>query len=358
MNPRLIALAIPMLMLAACGSEEESGSQERATPVTATEVRSETVERVETSIGRLRANTAPAVSAETGGRIAAILVDAGDEVEAGDVLARIEPEVQQISVNSARAEVRRLDALLENERRRVERLSDLARQQSVAQDQLDEARTAVESLQAQLEAAQSRLADAEYNLNQTQVLSPVSGSVQARLVSDGDYVSAGTRLFELVSTQALRAFLPLPEHLQDRVEIGQPVRLAIPARPDEQVTAEVTDLRPVVGEGSRAIELIVDLDNPGHWRPGGSVTAEVILERHEGLVAPPAAVVRRPAGTVVYVVDDEQARERSVTTGLRGSDWIEVVEGLDAGETVVVDGAGFLTDDARISVEAPDGSAP
>lgn len=352
MNSRLIAVTLMVLTLAACDREQESASDERATPVTAAEVRSEPVERVETSIGRLRANTAPAVSAETGGRIAAILVDAGDEVEAGEVLARIEPEVQQISVNSARAEVRRLEALLENEGRRVERLSDLARQQSVAQDQLDEARTAVESLQAQLEAARSRLADAEYNLRQTQVLSPVSGSVQARLVSDGDYVSAGTRLFELVSTQALRAFLPLPEHLQDYVEIGQPVRLAIPARPDEQVAAEVTDLRPAVGEASRAIELIVDLDNPGHWRPGGSVTAEVILERHEGLVVPPAAVVRRPGGTVVYVVDGDRARERVVNTGLTGSGWIEIVEGIEAGETVVVDGAGFLTDGARIAVDS------
>jgi RND family efflux transporter MFP subunit len=352
MNPRLIALMILALTLtAACDSEEESGSEERATPVTTTEVRSKSVERFETSIGRLRANTAPAVSAETGGRIAAILVDAGEEVEAGEVLAEIEPEVQKISVNSARSEVRRLDALIENERRRVERLSDLARQQSVAQDQLDEARTAVESLQAQLEAAQSRLDDAEYNLRQTQVLSPVSGRVQARLISDGDYVSAGTRLFELVSTQALRAFLPLPEHLQDQVEIGQPVRLAIPARPQDQVLTEVTDLRPVVGEASRAIELIVDLDNPGHWRPGGSVTAQVILEQHEGLVVPPAAVVRRPAGTVVYVVEGERAKERKVDTGLRGTGWIEITEGVEAGETVAVDGAGFLTDGARITVE-------
>lgn len=349
-NPLLLIVAA--LVLSACGEDEASGPVERATAVTATEVQSQTVERTEMAVGRLRAITAPAISAETAGRIARIHADVGERVEAGDLLADIDPEVQRIAVSSARAERARLQALRANQQRQVQRFERLAAQQSVAEDRLDEAETQLESIAAQLEAAQARFEDAEYSLAQTRITSPVDGIVQARLVSVGDYVSAGARVYELVATGALRAFLPLPEHLQDRIAIGQSVRLSVPARPDEQLEAEVSDLRPIVGEGSRAIELIVDLDNLGNWRPGGSVTAQIVLEQREGLVVPPTSVVRRPDGEVVYIVDGERAKERKVQIGLRGDGWIEITDGVEADERVVVDGAGFLSDGALLDVKA------
>lgn len=352
MKNNLLLLIVAAFVLSACGEDEASGPAERATSVTATEVQSQTVERTEMAIGRLHAITAPAVSAETAGRIARIHADVGDRVEAGDLLAEIDPEVQRIAVSFARAERARLQALLANQQRQVQRFERLAAQQSVAEDRLDEAETQLESIAAQLEAAQARLEDAEYNLAQTRIVSPVDGIVQARLVSVGDYVSPGVRVYELVATGALRAFLPLPEHLQNRIAIGQSVRLSVPARPDEQIEAEVSDLRPIVGEGSRAIELIVDLDNLGNWRPGGSVTAQIVLEQREGLVVPPTSLVRRPDGEVVYTVDGLRAKERKVQIGLRGDGWIEITDGVEADERVVVDGAGFLSDGALLAVKA------
>ncbi|NBB92697.1 MAG: efflux RND transporter periplasmic adaptor subunit [Gammaproteobacteria bacterium] len=350
MNTRVLSVCFLPLVLVACGESDQAGPQERATPVTTTAVVTQGVERVETSVGRLRANSAPLVSAETAGRIERVHVDVGDAVEAGAPLAVIDPEVQRIAVSSGQAELARLEALLDNERRRVGRLSNLAEQQSVAQDQLDEARTAVESLEAQVQAARARLEDAEYNLRQTRIASPVGGRIQARMISVGDYVAPGMPVFEMVSGQALRAFLPVPEHLQGEVGVGQPVRLSVPAQPGNELEAEVAALGPTIGEGSRAIELIIDLENPDDWRSGGSVTGRIVLERHEGLVVPPTSVVRRQAGPVVYVVDGNRAAERPVRVGLRGDGWIEIIEGVEVGDVVVVDGAGFLTDGALLEV--------
>lgn len=355
MDYRITATVLAALLLVACGDQEED-STERRTAITATEAVMRTVEEVEVSVGRLQPNSAPAVAAETAGRVSVIHHDDGDLVEAGELLAELDGEPQRIAVNSARADVRRLEAMLANERKRVERLRNLAAQQSVAQDQLDEATTRVESLQAELDAARSRLDDAEYNLERTRITSPVAGRIQRRVVSAGDFVSQGRTMFELVAPDALRAVLPLPEHLQDRVAPGQPVRMSIPARPDLVVESEVTDIRPRVGEGSRAIELIVDIDNPGSWRAGGSVTGRVVLEQREGLVVPPGSVVRRPSGTVVYVIEDATAVERPVEIGLSAAEWIEIRDGLEAGERVAVDGAGFLSDGAGVDVgEAGDG---
>lgn len=340
-----------LLVMTGCAGDDDDGPEERRTAVTVTDAETREVERLEISVGRLEANAAPAVAAETSGRVSRIHRDAGDAVEVGELLAELDGQPQRIAVSAAGADVRRLESLLENERRRVQRLVSLAERQSVAQDQLDEARTAVEGFDAQLDEARSRLDDAEYNLDRTRITSPVTGRVQRRHVSAGDFVSAGQVAFELVAPEALRALLPLPEHLQDRIEVGQAVRLSVPSRPDEVVEAEISEVRPTVGERSRAIELIVELDNPGNWRPGGSVTGHVVLERHEAVVVPPASLVRRPAGTVVYVVDGDKAFERVVQTGLRGADWVEIVDGLDGWENLVLDGAGFMSDEASIDIQ-------
>lgn len=342
-----------ILLLAGCAGEEDAGPAERPTPVTLAEAEQRTVERVEISVGRLEANDAPEVAAETSGQVVRVHRDAGDRVAAGELLVELDSEPQQLAVNSAAAEVRRLQALLNNQRVRVTRLQNLAERQSVAQDQLDTAETEVESLGAQLDDARARLADAEFNLRRTRIVSPVDGEIQRRLVSAGDYVSPGRVLYELVAPGFLRAILPLPERLQDDLQEGQLVHLSLPARPDNRIESPISEIRPMVGTASRALELIVDLENPGGWRPGGSVTGRVILDRREGVVVPAQAVIRRPAGRVVYVVDGDRARQRTVTTGIQTNSSIEIVDGLQAGETVVVDGAGFLTDGALLDIQQP-----
>jgi RND family efflux transporter MFP subunit len=343
---------VAMALLSACGQDQTEEPTERATTVTAVWPLTRQIERTEISVGRLDAASAPVVAAETAGRIQTIHRDAGDSVEVGDLLAVLDARTQTIAVDSASAEIRRLQALLDNQQVQVTRLRNLAQRQSISQDQLDEAVTMVEVYAAQLDEARSRLSEAEFNLQRTRIVSPVSGKIQRRLVSAGDFVSSGRSLFELVSPEVLRAVLPVPERLQDDLMIGQWVRLSVPSRPDEEVESRISEIRPMVGPASRAIELIVDLDNPGHWRPGGSVTGRVILEQRDSLVVPPGSVVRRPAGTVVFVVDgQERASQRQVRVGLRSSDWVEIVEGLSEEEAVVVDGAGFLSDGALLTIE-------
>jgi RND family efflux transporter MFP subunit len=341
-----------LTVLTACADDTPTGPEERATPVTTATATARDVEDVERSIGRLVADARPSIAAETSGRIRAVNADIGDPVAAGDLLAEIDDEVQRIAVQSAQAERTRLQALLDNERRRVRRLEGLAERQSIAQDQLDEAETAVASLTAQLEAARARLEDAQYQLRQTRIVSPVDGRIEARLISVGDYVAPSMPVFRLIAGQALQARLPLPEHLQGGVSVGQPVELFVPARPEERISAEVSDIRPSVGEGSSAIELVVYVDDQPGWRAGGSVSARVILSRHEGVVVPPVSVVRRPAGDVVYVIEGQRVRQQPVTIGIRGAGWVEVLEGLQAGDRVAADGAGFLTDGARVTVES------
>jgi RND family efflux transporter MFP subunit len=117
------------------------------------------------------------------------------------------------------------------------------------------------------------------------------------------------------------------------------------------VASTITEVRPSVNPANRSITVIVDFDNPGSWRPGASVRADVVLAvRPDAVTVPQVAIVRRPVGDVVYVIRDGKAEERPVKRGLRSGARVEILEGLAAGEVVAVDGAGFLTQGAGVDV--------
>ena len=143
------------------------------------------------------------------------------------------------------------------------------------------------------------------------------------------------------------------------IKVGQMVRLSTPTAPDASVTGKIEQVRPMVGGSSRAFDAIVAVKNPGGWKPGASVNGAVMLEEHAQAVAvPEVSVVLRPAGKVVYVIENGKAVQRIVTTGVRQDGLVEILSGVSAGETVAVDGAGFLTDKAAVAVQAEKSKKP
>jgi len=349
-------IAVVVLACAAtgCGGSNEEAAQPAGPPAISIGVavaKTQPVEVIEQSLGRLEAPRIPAVAAETTGQIRSIAVDAGVRVEQGTLLAELDDEAQRLSVDSAEATVARLEVLLENQERTANRLEQLSKEQSVAQSMLDDAVAQARALRAQVAEASARAKESRRALTKTSVLSPITGIVQAKHVSVGDFVTPGQPLFELVALDALRAYLPFPETLARRIRPGQSVSLTLPTRDDETVEALVEEIRPMVGVGSSAIEAIVVFDNPGNWMPGASVRGRVVVDRREAsVVVPETSVVQRPAGDVVYLVTDAVVHERLVQTGVRREGWIEVVAGLEAGQTVATAGAGFLTDGAAVRV--------
>lgn len=143
--------------------------------------------------------------------------------------------------------------------------------------------------------------------------------------------------------------LPFPEHVANQLKLGQTVTLTSFAG-DKKAQGRIREIRPPLNVTTQSRDVIVTVTNAG-WRPEGSIRGEVSLGvRRNALIVPEQAVVLRPAGTVVYVVDSEVAKQRSVKTGIVSNGTIEIAEGLKAEETVAVDGASLLSDNARIKV--------
>ncbi len=330
----------------------------RPVPVTVVTAVTEVIERWEPAVGELEPVTAPTVAAEVGGRIVGVEAEVGDRVDAGQVLARIDAEDYRLAAAAAGAEVQRLEALVRARRLQVRRLRSLARDKSASQSDLDDAQAELDALRAQLVGARVKRQQAERDLRRTRVTSPIAGRVYERRVSVGDYVKQGSPLFSITQVDRLRARLPYPESLGSVLRRGLPVRLESPMAPGRTVQARVSDLRPRIRPGNRAIEALVDVPNPGDWEPGASVTGHVrILHREDAVVVPERAVVRRPAGEVVYVIEGERVRQQVVRLGLRLPGRVEIRSGLEPGTRIAADGAGFLTDGAAVEIRSDGGDA-
>ena len=144
--------------------------------------------------------------------------------------------------------------------------------------------------------------------------------------------------------------LPFPLDIVRRLRIGQPVALTN-FEDGRKTTGVIREIRPALSTMTQTVEVIAEVKNTGGWRPAGSVRGEVTLEVHRNVpVVPEQAVVLRPAGAVVYSVENDVARAHTVKTGIQREGMIEILEGLPPGKLVAVDGATLLSDGAKVQV--------
>lgn len=351
MNRNYLTVALlSALVLAACGKKLEEKTNPTATPVTVAQAAPRTIELLEETVGSLESLADPQISAEVQGKVLQVLAVAGSEVKVGQVLAILDTQDVSLARQAAQAEFRRVGVLSANQTRNLERLKQLREKNFISQAALDDAIAQAAATQDQLAAARAQLDLAEHNVGKTNIISPVDGRVEKQIASPGQFVKVGDPLFQVVATRKLRARLPFPESMADIVKRGMVVRLSSPVAPDKLV-GKIEEIRPMAGSGSRAFDVFVTFDNPGGWKPGATVSGTVVLGEHRNaVVVPEQSVVLRPAGKVVYVMQGSKVAQRVVQVGAKQDGTVEILDGLKAGESVVADGAGYLTDQASITV--------
>ncbi len=352
MNRFLVAL-FTGVTLTACADQAPDGQEmvERSTRVTVTVPDQREVNYVLPALGSVESIHHPTISAETSGQIMSIDIAEGDAVTAQQQLASMDNTLHNIEAAKAEAELLRQGVVVENQRQEVTRLQRLAKSKSVSQDQLEDQQAELSMLEAQRKVANQELQRARYMESKTRVIAPQAGLVSRRHVSLGDYVSPGTPLFDLVSVNRLRARLAFPERDAAAIAIGKKVQLVSPAAPDAVAMGEVTSINPQIKVDSRAIEVIVEFDNPGGWLPGASADATLVVKsRPQALTLPPTSIVTRDSRAVVFVVTEGRVEARPVEVGWTEVDWVEISSGLSPGDRVVVEGAAQLDDGSLVDV--------
>jgi membrane fusion protein (multidrug efflux system) len=337
------------------GAGKAAGKGRAAVLVTATTVAARPLEVYEEVVGTLENVIDPTIGAEVAGRIVRVHGFTGKKVAKGEVLAEIDAVDFQIQSRADQAEIGRLTSLLQQQERVVERQQKLVGQGFITQNAADDAIAQRNALREQLNTAKARSEATGRSVTKARVVAPIDGEIETQIIAVGDYVKLGDPLFKLVGVQELRAHLFLPESAATRIRPGLKVVLAPPAAPDRVIESVIAEIKPTVGANNRALDAIVKFRGEGNlFRGGGTVNARIVTQMREGaLMVPEQAVVLRPAGKVVYALREGVAEQRIVETGLKQDGQYEILKGVQAGDTVAVDGAGFLTNGAAVALPKP-----
>lgn len=349
---------LPLALLACGGSENDSSGKQdssidaRSISVHITQAQTRDVVVELHSVGRLVSRNTPSLAAEIDARVVKVLVEEGDAVKAGQALVLLDTTKTELARREAVAEIERLQVSIANEQRRVNRYRDLKIRDMVPQERLDDAQAQLAENQASLQAAEARLAVAQDALERARLQAPFAGVVETRHVSVGDFATVGKPLITITDTRSLRALLPFPETVGEQLRQGQQVFIESALAPGRVVQAEIDQIRPQLGVMNKALIVVSDVINPGYWRPQATIEARVVVERRAAaVIVPGVSVVSRPAGKVVYLIDAGRVRQQAVETGEILDEWVEIRSGLNAGDTVVTEGAHYLSDGAAVVVQ-------
>ena len=305
----------------------------------------------ENLMGLIYSKSSPSLAVEVSGRVVKIIADVGDEVKAGDILAKIDSEKYNLQFSQAKAEIARLSALLVNKELDLQRAEKLFKDNLVSEEMMDRTKADFNALKEQMNAADAQLRNANRLIEETNIKAPIESEVAIKHIDAGDYVQPGMVVYELVDTKNLKVDLSFPEYLSPKLKKGLEVRITSPTNPDEIVISKIRDIKPNIDSRNKSLTTIIDFENPGTWLPGASSRATVVFSKFENaIVVPQISVVRRSIGEVIYVVKGDSVKETPVKTGLRKEGYIQILEGITLNDEIVKDGAGFLADSSIIEI--------
>lgn len=285
------------------------------------------------AVGSIRSNESVMIRPEVSGRIVKLNFSDGQHVKKGQLLVAFDATVNEAEVQQAKAE-------LGIARANYERALDLAKQKFISDRARDESQANVQVLEAKLALAQARL-------SKLQIKAPFSGIVGIRNVSVGDYVKDGADLINLEDISSVKVDFRVPEKYADMVHKGQAIEVLVDALPGKPFHAKVDAVDPQVDSSGRSALLRGRIDNPeGKLKPGMFARVRLILaERDNALMVPEEAIVPQGSMATVWKVVDGKAVRAEVKTGLRRAAKVEIVQGLQAGDTVVTAGQIRLSKD-------------
>ncbi len=303
------------------------------------------LERVE-AVGTTRARQAVEIVPLDEGQLVEILFAPGDNVEAGALLARLDADIQRADVEEARALLKEKDLALERAR-------TLRSTAAIPQ-------ATIEQLEAERAAAVARLERAERRLADRDVKAPFSGMVGLRRMDVGARVTESTVLTTLDDLSEIEIAFQLPERLFGRVRAGQAVSSRAAAFGPDVFVGRIATIDSRIDATARSFQVRAILPNPDLALPAGMfMHLDVVLEERTALVVPEGAVVTEGDTAHVFTVEDGRASRRVVRLGHRELGVVEVLDGLDGGETIVVQGVTRVRDGVPVQpLEAPDDGTP
>lgn len=339
----LITIGLMSGFLSGCGTQAQSEPTTEKAPA-----ESRPVEIAMVSQGDIDASyaaTAPleaeheaTIVAEVAGVVLQMLVEEGDPVKKGQVLARLDADKSRLQVLQAEGELKRL----KNEVTRNERLitKQLVSRQALEQSQFDYA---------------TRKADvdvAKLMLRKSDIIAPFDGVVTHRLIKQGQLLKVRDPIFQLANFSLLKAKLHVPERNAVALKAGQEVSFTVDVFPEINYHAIVERIAPVVEATSGTVSVTVAVDNhDGRLRPGLFTRLNIVYDHiSQAALVPKAAVLSDQGKNSIFIVEDGKAYRKPVMLGADVGGRVQVVSGVEVGATVVVAGQSALTEGVAVKI--------
>ena len=313
-------------------------------------------------VGTLEPKWQAEVKAEYSGVVTEVLVPEWTRVKKGDVLLRFDSREAEAVAASARASFLQAEVAATRATRERERTEKLKEAGLSTQQQVDEARTAADAARATAGGARAQKDVAETRLAKPVLRAPLDGVVASRSVNPGDFVQnmgSDNTMFRIVDNRLLDLAVAVPSSRLSDVRVGQPLTFSTDAVPGRTFEGRVRFVNPAADSASRTVKVFVEVPNASATlRSGLFVKGEIVTgERANVLTAPRAAILSWDLAqkqAVLYALEGETARKRTVTTGATSGDQVEIVSGLAKGERVVTRGGFNLRDGDAVEIVKPE----
>ena len=349
---RFSLLMLSLAVLTACGGKDDAEADAATTsalPVSVAAAQTQVMPRTVLVSGPVSAFEEMQLGVEISGqRVTALNVDVGQYVKKGQILLQLDHRTLDSELAQADASLRQAQASQELARLNYQRSEKLAAEKLISESSLDELRANRVNAEAQTATARALRDSAQLRRDFADLRAPADGLISKRLVQPGQVVSAGTELLRLIRDGRLEWRAELPEDQLTGVAVGNPVQLPYAG---QTITGRIRAVTPGVDAQTRTGTVYADLPEPGTLKQGVYVEGRIVTGDGEVLTIPTAAIVQRDGHSYVFSVNDkQQATRHRVRTGQALQGRTAILEGLKAGDKVVVDGAGFLGEGDRVRV--------
>src|SRR3972149_4168142 len=304
-------------------------------PVTTARVISVSWETVLPSIGSLTAVQGVTIATELPGKVVKIVFTPGSRIKKGNLLLRLDTSSEEVQLTGT-------EASLTLSSRNLSRAKSLIAEEMISQSQLDTAQANFQQAQAAVDNLRSQIA-------KKTVRAPFSGRLGIRQINLGQSLREGAAIVSLQTLSPIYVDFQLPQQYLNQVRQGLPVRVTADGLPDRQLTGKITAINPQVNVATRSIGVQATLQNAEELlRPGMFVSIEVVLPKLQTVLSIPAtAVLYAPFGDSVFIIEEKQTedgkkylalRQQFIRLGEKRGDFVSVLSGLNAGESVVSTG--------------------
>lgn len=350
--PVLLGLLSLPVAFAGCSKKEEKAATEKVVNVRTVTVEKRSLKPFIESVGTIRPGEEVMVSSQIDGILRDLHVQEGSLVSKGMLLARIDDTDYRHEVSRAEAAMRQADASLANVKVEFERKEALYQEALISRQQYDDILTRRLLSEGEVERARGALDLAREKMSRTKILAPLAGAVREKRVTPGDYIRNGTPMLHLTRNNPVKLSFTVPEKDVARLKKGQECVFRVDAFPEREFKGALNVIYPNLEERTRSLQVEALVQNPQMLlKPG--LFARVTLytgDAAERAVVPVTALLYDNKKIKVFLVEDDQAKERLVRIGGKYGESMEIVEGLKGGEQLVVVGQSNLAEGVKVRV--------